>query len=328
MNVGQLLGSLRTFSFRFLLVSVVPTVILLLVVLTLVLSGAPGKSPDVHKAISALQSLPASDKILLGLIGAAVAITLHPMQFSMIQMLEGYWGATWLGLNVAVLASRRYQRKIEYWDKSRQKVGRTGKLNGNEADRVKAIYERSLGTLPASTRLMPTRLGNTLRAAEDFAGGRYSLDSITVIPRLHSKLAPGVASPLDDSRLQLDVSVRLCLVWLLATLISLAMLAPFPKWIWIPVGTYILAWLSYRAACAAAEGYGNALAIAIDLHRFDLLEALHLSLPRNYKEELSTNKVLTDVLAGEYIGSPPEELPRLLYRHAARPQPPDAGTSR
>ena len=43
--------------------------------------------------------------------------------------------------------------------------------------------------------------------------------------------------------------------------------------------------LSYRGAVSAAMQYGLFMDIAYDLHRFDLIKALHLDLPANTEEE-------------------------------------------
>jgi hypothetical protein len=48
--------------------------------------------------------------------------------------------------------------------------------------------------------------------------------------------------------------------------------------------------LSYRAALAAAAAYCQALEAAFDLHRFDLLTALHLPLPANLIGEMTPTR--------------------------------------
>jgi hypothetical protein len=167
---------------------------------------------------------------------------------------------------------------------------------------------------------MPTRLGNVLRAAEDFAGERYGLSTLLIVPRLIPQLSPTVAERLSDSRLQLDIAIRFCLVWLMATAASFGLLVRFAIWLWVPVATYGLAWLSYRAACAAAAAYGNMLAVAIDLHRFDLLTAMHQPLPRNYRDEVARNRTLMRIMSGKFADSNLDrsKLPRIGYKHPSQ----------
>jgi hypothetical protein len=47
----------------------------------------------------------------------------------------------------------------------------------------------------------------------------------------------------------------------------------------------VLALISYRAAVAQAQDYGERVRSAIDLYRFDLLKALHQALPETLVEE-------------------------------------------
>jgi hypothetical protein len=101
---------------------------------------------------------------------------------------------------------------------------------------------------------------------------------------------------LDDQRGQLDVAVRFCVVFLLAVAASAALLAQHGWWLAVPLAALMLAVLSYRAAVAAAIAYGVTLEAAFDLHRFDLLEALHLPLPPDRKTERILNEGLSDFL--------------------------------
>ena len=57
-----------------------------------------------------------------------------------------------------------------------------------------------------------------------------------------------------------------------------------------------LAWPSFRGSVNAAIAYGKLLRSAIDLHRFDLLQALHLPLPANPEAERTLNAQLSDLL--------------------------------
>jgi hypothetical protein len=144
--------------------------------------------------------------------------------------------------------------------------------------------------------LLPTRLGNALRAAEAQAGQRYGLETVTVWPRLHVVLSDRMEEILADLRDQLDIAARLCAVLLLATLISAGLLFRYGWWLLVPATTALLAWLAYRAAVQAAISFGEQLYVAFDLHRFDLLRELHLPLPRTPGEELEFNQRLSEFL--------------------------------
>jgi hypothetical protein len=54
--------------------------------------------------------------------------------------------------------------------------------------------------------------------------------------------------------------------------------------------------LSYRGAVAAAIAYGEGIRATIDLHRIDLLTALHLPLPATLEQERAVNEQVSPFL--------------------------------
>jgi hypothetical protein len=68
------------------------------------------------------------------------------------------------------------------------------------------------------------RLGNALRSVEDTAGKQYGLDAILTAQHVALVAAERHVKYLHDSRQQMDTSVRLCIVSLLATALSVASL--------------------------------------------------------------------------------------------------------
>ncbi|MGW1913503.1 hypothetical protein ACWCQS_22890 [Streptomyces sp. NPDC002076] len=68
--------------------------------------------------------------------------------------------------------------------------------------------------------------------------------------------------------------------------------------------------LAYLAAVHAAVGYGQYVEAAFDLHRFDLLGALHLPLPTDREQEQRANESLGMLWRQGLPGRPP-----LRYEH-------------
>jgi hypothetical protein len=142
-----------------------------------------------------------------------------------------------------------------------------------------------------------------------------------------------VAVIVADLRNQLDLAARLCAVFMLvgglyvgllvwhrdALLASLGDPRTHVLWL-IPAVSVLLARVSYEAAVNAAVAYGIEMEVVFDLHRFDLLSAMHLPLPPYRAAESITNKDLTAFLKDgrEYV---PGEAGRFWYRHE-RPDPP------
>jgi hypothetical protein len=108
-----------------------------------------------------------------------------------------------------------------------------------------------------------------------------------------------------DGRLQseLDLAARFCVVFGIATVISVVFLAAHGWWLMAAAVSLTGALLSYRAALAAAAAYGQAVEAAFDLHRFDLLTALQLPLPANLTGEVTANQELSRFLRqpAEYL---------------------------
>lgn len=316
MDIGQLLAGIRIFSARFLLIAVLPTTVLVFTVVMLTLSGVPHHSPDFTVAVARLERLNGAYIVLLIAATLVVGVVIHPLQFSFIQLLEGYWGPSRIAVRASMLAARRYDRRLDSWNEARKLDPAPGSDRElRELTRAMAVYDHAQSSLPARSRLMPTRLGNVLRQAEDAAGQRYGLDTILVIPRLMPYLPSSVSDSLADSRLQLDVSVRFCLIWLITSACSFALLVRFPAWLFLPAICYVLAWLSYRSACGAADGYGLMLKVAIDLHRFDLFKAMHLPLPATYSDEVRQNHALMQIVEGSHLRSRKSSLKKFVYRH-------------
>jgi hypothetical protein len=266
---------------RFVLINLLPTTALVVFVLSLLGSGLPIHRVDRERLSVAITALSLREVTLLTLAILAVAWISSPLQFSLVRLLEGYWhgpGLRQVGLIGVRLQARQLRRLVDV----------TYSADGQDEQRQELAKER-LATYPAEGRLLPTRLGNVLRAAEDEAGQRYGLDTITMMPRLYPFLSERLTDGLAELRDQLDITARLCVTLLLATVISALLLLPqlllHGWWLALPVATAVLAWVAYKAAVQAATAYGRLLYVAFDLHRFDMVRGLHLPLPNAGKEE-------------------------------------------
>ena len=133
--------------------------------------------------------------------------------------------------------------------------------------------------------MLPTRLGNVLRAAEDRAGEYYGWSTLAAWPRLYMLLPDHATALVADARNQLDTACRFTVSFALAGMIVLALLVPDGAWLLLALPLAVMSWVSYRAAVDAAGSYGAVIQVAFDLYRFELLRAMHLPLPRDAKDE-------------------------------------------
>jgi hypothetical protein len=331
------------------LVSMVPALFLMLWTVLLAVSGAWRGKPDPGLIGPWIGSWSLTGVAWLLLASLATALFLHPLQFAMTQVLEGYWGYSRPARMLLRLRIGHHRRRL------RRAASAAQDLRELLAEKVAEIASRPPGSLeaedpsepeilesPAGDRLgglvaaieaaehatgrypdyfervMPTRLGNALRAEEDRAGRQYGLDALVTAPHLSLVAADKHVQYLKDTRQQMDTSVRLCVVSLLGALEAAAALFSDGWWLLIALVPYALAYLAYRAAVAAADEYTTAMKTVIDLNRFTLYESLNVERPHDTREERRTNETLMQLLGGERV--------HLRYRKPAAAPPTPPGT--
>ncbi len=234
--------------------------------------------------------------LVLALLGvAASGYVVQQFDFTVLRLLEGYWPGWCRPLSQWLLKGQK--RQFHRLDQQLQDLSRKGRTVLSTSDRQvlnQAYIQADLdfSQLPArSDRLMPTRLGNILRAAEDRSSEKYGLDAVICWPRFWLVLPDGVKAELSEARNALNLTARLWLWSLLFCLWSLG----FQVWWPLPLGI-ISALFAHRWMLRAASVYGDLLEASFDLHRFKLYEALHWPLPKNPAEELPLGSALTAYL--------------------------------
>jgi hypothetical protein len=261
-------------------------------------------TPDWSAAIESATDVSFSGLAIAALLTVVAALVLHPLQFALVQLLEGYWGthpiATWAAAKkvhrhqtrkhalgfAAVKYRRRFAEVLDH-----KIVVEPADLRDwwtfTETDRVRARYPELFEDV------MPTRLGNILRRYEARAGAPYGLNALDVVPHVALLAPAGQVKYLQDQRTQLDLATRLCLVTTLLACFLFILLLPAGFWLLLAIVPYLLAYVFYLGACTVAHHYGNAFEVMLDLNRFRLYEALHLPLPYSSYEEREQNSALT-----------------------------------
>lgn len=232
--------------------------------------------------------------------GSLLALLLHPFQVRAVRVLEGYWDRWPATAGLAgVLAEMQRRRHLAL----RAKASRPGP--------VAADARRRLAARPPAEALLPTALGNALRAGELSAGERYGLTTLSSWPRIYMQVSDRMAQALRSTRDALDTAVNLC--WsLLASAVALGVgLSDEPGARWLCVPVLVLAAVAYKGAVIAAQAYSGLMHVVFDLHRFDLLDALHHRLPTEREEEQEVFEQVSQLFAGR-------EVPDLPYEHGTR----------
>jgi hypothetical protein len=245
-----------------------------------------------------------------------LAVLLRPFQAALVQFLEGYW-PNWPGVRqVADLAVERHRRilhtaRVIHESKPPEPAGRALQDVAGRQRRLRRLAParaRAAATVfnypqhrppeyeASDHRIMPTLLGNVLRDGEDTAGDRYGLRFEVVAYRLWPTLSKKLDAENSRNLDLLDTSAALCVSLALAAVSSVPFIGNGGFWFLVPITAAILSAVAYRGAILVAKEQGQLQATAVDLHRFDMLTALHCKLPETPDEEQAFNIALSDFL--------------------------------
>ncbi len=224
------------------------------------------------------------------LVVAASAFVVQQFELPVIKFLEGYWPSWMRPLRRLLLQQQRHwlRQKEQRWQNLATQQDKQS-LTPEEMDEFVAL-DWQLRQFPARPeRLMPTRLGNLLRAAEEQPSNKYGLDAVICWSRLWLVLPDDVRKELQESRSELNSAAR---IWLWGLL--------FLIWtIWTPwaiIVALLCVMFAYRWMLSATETYADLLESAFDLHRLALYKSLRWPLPANPAEELQMGRQLTEYL--------------------------------
>lgn len=338
----------RSIGRYFTVISMVPSLLFAIYVYGLFAANAWPGPFEPAKAVHAAENLSVAKIVALLVAALLLGLVLHPFQFSMTQLLEGYWGRSSIGLGLARRRITHYRRVVRALDAAagcaedkwagaverdratenelarendQQREDRNAvHLDSERGDPMVADYLRAQANRIAVSRypeegrrMMPTRLGNVLRRYEDTAGRQYGLDIVRIAPHLNLVADPAHREYVDDCRKGLDLSVRLCALFALATALSVVLLIRDGAWLLLALAPYCISYLAYRGATSSARAYGTALSTLADLNRFALYEQLHVPLPSSIHAERDRNALLSSVLSGDQTSAldyvPPKDSP-------------------
>jgi hypothetical protein len=207
---------------------------------------------------------------------ALFAALLSALEGTVLRLYEGYWGTrrrvTWLARHSA----DRHRRRMSALDP--------------EDDVQFECRYRNYPRRPED--VMPTRLGNILKGAEQYLGDhrRYCLDAVFFWPRLMWVLPETARGDLADARTSLSLLLNISLLaaaLACGSVTALAALQIRPASVfWAAAsGAALTSVLAYRSALSIAQVYAELVRSAFDLYRGDLLEQLGFAVPASLGEE-------------------------------------------
>ena len=223
--------------------------------------------------------------LLLVASSAAIGQRFEP---GVIRLLEGYHWPKWL------IEWRRRRFRARYThsaDRFQELAPGIDHDTATPAEREEYVDAdlRLHGLPPNPDDLMPTQLGNILRAAERRIEAKYGLDPRICWARLWTLISKDARDDLSDSRAALDIGAR-SFLWG-------GLFAVWTIWSWWAILVAAAALLaSYAWMIKAADEYGELLESAYDVFRFALYKSLCLRLPADSAEEPAMGKLLTRFL--------------------------------
>jgi hypothetical protein len=255
-----------------------------------------------HATLTWWADLGGARQVALGVAAAAgivtLAIIVGTQVVAMTRLLEGYWTWPWINSTLGGLGRWR-ERK------------RRGKLD-EEKDESDLGFLRRYLAFPDSEvepEVLPTRLGNALRAAESYPGDpeRWGLNAPFWWPRLYLIMPDSARDQVDGARSALDQLVVLTILAAVFCLVSLGLAivgqfcsAGLPAIVGFPcaAGAFLLSRGSYLSAVTAATAYGDLVRSCFDLFRGDLLTRLGWAVPPALADERELWVALGDQLYG------------------------------
>jgi hypothetical protein len=170
------------------------------------------------------------------------------------------------------------------------------------AEREEAAADKLRASLFAVAELAPTRLGNDVAALRSYCDTRYSFDFDLFWPRLYLVMKnQKIVEKLTMAKIQVDFSILSLVLSILFLAIWLVILFAWGKslttlWIVVIIGPPMIAlWL--RMVHESYSAFAELVRAAIDVSRFDLLEALRLPLPASTEAEKKIWKQAAEMLS-------------------------------
>jgi hypothetical protein len=240
------------------------------------------------------QTTPAQIAVLLTvLLGvAASGVIVQRLTVPVLRLLEGYW-PRWsdpLRRRFTDRARRRAVDSDAAWQRLAPQVLPPATPTAELLSEFVRVDQRRRRRPAKINRILPTRIGNILRAAETWPEDKYGLDAIVVWPRLWLLLPDTTRQELLSARAGLDNAV--------AATIWGVLFCAFSAWtvLTVPVGLAVALASTTIWVPARAEVFGDLLEAAYDLYRCAVYQQLRWPVPLNPHHEHGYGQLLTTYL--------------------------------
>jgi hypothetical protein len=224
----------------------------------------------------------------------ASALVVQRVTTPVLRLLEGYWPRWAGGLTGRLRERARKNAEADdaSWQQLQAEFEKPAKVEqrARQLSELAELEQRRQHRPSVPERLLPTRIGNILRAAETRPYDNYGLEAVVVWPRLWLVLPDSVRQELSTARASLDSSVA-AVIWAL----GFCAFTPLAWWA-APVGAGIAVmgwrwWVPNRA-----EVFADLVEATYDLYRGTLYRQLRWPLPTSPADEQQAGENLTKYL--------------------------------
>jgi hypothetical protein len=251
-----------------------------------------GAAREITEPLDLWHSQPTEVQVIL-LAGALLWVTLFAyllanFSTALTRLFEGYWvhwPLTWL----------RTPRQAFYEERFRYLATELGGPGAMDPRKRQGLEREWLLLFPQGRErekaVLPTRLGNILRAAEIYPLARYGADAVILWPRLVPFFPAEFNEALNGAQTAMEVMLVLSALSFIFSVIACTLLAALTFNVGlflVCTAGFLLAWICYRNSLHGALGYAELIKTAFDLYRGKLLEGLGSKPLSDPKEERKT----------------------------------------
>lgn len=271
---------------------------------------------------SKMNSSPSDAAILLSISATLLLVTsffaallLDTFSVSITKLFEGYAGRKWKWTRWLLdYYKKRHQERYQ------RRQCEIGKMD-QEREKLLAEHELTRQYPSSPGAILPTKLGNVMRASEDYPYKIWGIDSIHMWPRLIAVIPEGQTKLLLDAQTAFNFLLNIsflstifsleCLLWLGSLWVyPMPFIPQFPiRALLFAVSSAIIARWVYWGSLSSARWWGELIRTAFDLYRIDLLRQMKVNLP-NQPVTFDEERVIWEFVQEStfYAGVPSEKL--------------------
>lgn len=263
------------------------------------------KEGNYYEGLGLVQNLWTISIIII--ISWLISIFLMLLNRGLIRFLEGYhYLETPLGKFMIKLQKRKYNRLRKKTEQLKEEYFRYKNAGEMPPAQLTKKYGNILSNFvsryPDSKYIMPTSLGNIIKASERYPRKIYGIDSILFWSRIMLIVPKDSKDMLNSAKAQLDFAINS--LYFTAIIIveyfALSLITNTYLHVWIPVLALILFKIFYRYTLTSALEWCECIKSIYDIYRKNLLTQMGIKIPASWLGERQLWEKLNKTLRFQY----------------------------